>query len=202
MSYKVYMHVSPSGKVYIGITKNSLKKRWNAGRGYLKSTKFGYAIQKYGWDNIEHRLLFDNLSELDAKMIEEDLIWYYKKIGKSYNITDGGDGGKGVKMSDTTKKKLSIANTGRLHSDETKEKIRKARTGIKFSDEHRHNLSVAHKGQGGKAVIEITTDGIVLNKYPSILEAAIANNVPRTTLNNRIKRGSVINNIRWVYEEN
>lgn len=33
-TYKVYKHVFPNGKVYIGITSQSLDSRWNSGKGY------------------------------------------------------------------------------------------------------------------------------------------------------------------------
>ena len=33
-NYTVYMHVSPSGKRYIGITGQDVKKRWGNGIGY------------------------------------------------------------------------------------------------------------------------------------------------------------------------
>lgn len=45
---------------------------------------------------MEHVVLFDNLSKLEANMIEKDLIYYYKKIHKSYNVADGGEGKCGV----------------------------------------------------------------------------------------------------------
>lgn len=94
--YCVYRHTSPSGKVYIGITKDS-KVRWGRkGQGYLGIEKngkythwlFAPAILKYGWENFTHEILFNNLDEISAKMIEEDLIFYYKKEGISYNVAD------------------------------------------------------------------------------------------------------------------
>lgn len=33
-TYKVYMHIFPNHKVYIGITCQSLRARFNNGRGY------------------------------------------------------------------------------------------------------------------------------------------------------------------------
>ena len=71
--YKVYMHISPIGKKYIGITKQSLKKRFDNGRGYKGCFRFKKAIDKYGWENIEHILLKDNLTEEEAKKMEIDL---------------------------------------------------------------------------------------------------------------------------------
>lgn len=95
-NYCVYKHTTPSQKVYIGISKN-IKKRWdNNGKNYLIKQKnnkyvhylFAPAILKYGWNNIKHEILFSNLNEISAKMIEEDLIFYYKKQNLSYNVAD------------------------------------------------------------------------------------------------------------------
>lgn len=92
-NYTVYRHTSPSGKVYIGITKMSPKKRWNNGRGYINSRQilFERAILKYGWDNIKHEILLFNISKEEAKYAERYLIRWYKIHNISYNITDGGD---------------------------------------------------------------------------------------------------------------
>lgn len=120
MGYTVYKHTSPSGKVYIGITKRKPEYRWNKGKGYRKDQLLFYrAIKKYGWDNLTHEILYTGLSEKDAKNIEISLIRQYKSLGMSYNITDGGDGGRGLhnkrkKMSDETKLKMSKSRKGLL----------------------------------------------------------------------------------------
>lgn len=91
--WTVYRHISPSGKVYVGITGRSVEKRWyNPLNAYRSCTVFYNAIKKYGWDNIKHEILFNNINFISAKLIEIDLIWYYKKLNISYNITDGGEG--------------------------------------------------------------------------------------------------------------
>lgn len=108
--YIVYRHISPSNKVYIGITSKSAKVRWNNGYGYQRHQPlFWNAILKYGWDNFEHEVIFKDLTKLDAKLIEIDLIYYYKKIGKSYNITDGGEGTLGRPNSEHARKLISAA---------------------------------------------------------------------------------------------
>ena len=120
MGYTVYKHTSPSGKVYIGITKRKPGYRWNKGKGYRKDQLLFYrAIKKYGWDNFTHEILYTGLSEKDAKNIEISLIRQYKSLGMSYNITDGGDGGRGLhnkrkKMSYETKLKMSKSRKGLL----------------------------------------------------------------------------------------
>ena len=75
----IYKHTSPSGKVYIGQTCQKPEHRWDNGKGY-KSGYFASAIKKYGWDNFKHEILFKGLDQLNADIIEEDLIFYYKSI--------------------------------------------------------------------------------------------------------------------------
>lgn len=92
-NYTVYRHTSPSGKSYIGITKMKPSKRWKNGKGYINGSQilFERAILKYGWDNIKHEILLQNISKEEAKYSERYLIRWYKIHNLSYNITDGGD---------------------------------------------------------------------------------------------------------------
>ena len=89
------------------------------------------AIDKYGWDNIEHIVLFENLSEKDAKDKEKELIKQYNSnnINFGYNLTIGGDGVIGYK-----------------YTDKAKEKMRQARLGCKASIQARENMKKAKKG--------------------------------------------------------
>ena len=50
-------------------------------------------IVKYGWDNIKHEVLFDNLTEEEARSIETALI---KENVNGYNRPIGGNGKKAV----------------------------------------------------------------------------------------------------------
>lgn len=108
-NYCIYAHISPSGKVYIGQTCKIPRRRWGKdGCNYLRKMKngnyvhplFSNAIIKYGWDNFQHKVLFDNLAKVDANLIEIDLIYYYQKIGMSYNIAAGGHSGMPRRLSD------------------------------------------------------------------------------------------------------
>lgn len=91
--YTVYMHVSPSQKKYIGITKQDPKARWNNGNGYKKNCYFANAISKYGWSNFEHIILLEVDTIEKAKEKEVELIEKYQSSnrGHGYNITKGGD---------------------------------------------------------------------------------------------------------------
>ena len=79
--------------MYIGMTKQSLERRFLNGRGYKHSSHFNAAIEKYGWENFEHTVIADNLSEDEAKDLETILIQEYKTQDKrfGYNISPGGD---------------------------------------------------------------------------------------------------------------
>lgn len=127
-NWTVYEHISPSGKVYIGITCQSPNRRWKGGSGYNRRDghqhKFGNAVQKYGWDNIKHEIVAEGLTKEMACFLEQCLIKLYKTMECSYNITDGGEGGLGTKHTAETRKHLSEIRIGRKEdADETKRRI-------------------------------------------------------------------------------
>lgn len=156
-NWKVYMHKSPSGKVYIGITKRDLEIRWANGEGYKTCPIFYNAIRKYGWENIEHKLLFENLNDISAKLIEIDLIYYYKSIDMSYNLTDGGQGQLGIH-------RYGEENPfcGHTQSEEAKRKISDAQIGVK------NNMYGIH------APLAIQIDGKYLTDYAKELNVPYA----------------------------
>lgn len=91
MSYIVYMHENKiNGKKYIGMTKRSLKKRSNNGKGYKGCDKFYRAIEKYGWNNFTHKILYKNLTKEEAELKEQELIKLYNTQVNGYNIANGG----------------------------------------------------------------------------------------------------------------
>ena len=67
-SYYIYKHTFPNNKVYIGITSKKPEYRWGKeGKEYWYSNrKMFYAIKKYGWNNIIHDILFNNLTKEEA----------------------------------------------------------------------------------------------------------------------------------------
>ena len=65
--YKLYKHTTPNNKVYIGITHQNVKKRWQNGKGYISNKYFYKAIQKYSWENIRHEIILYNLTKEQAE---------------------------------------------------------------------------------------------------------------------------------------
>jgi len=154
--WTVYEHKSPSGKVYVGITHyEDPNDRWQNGKGYCKSPFFYPAIIKYGWNNIEHRIVATNLSRKDAGNLERKLIKKYKDSHLSYNSADGGDGPQG-KMSDLARKHMSESN--RSNDPEVRVKIsqtlkenhpepwNKGKTGV-YSEETRQKMGAGMRGK-------------------------------------------------------
>ena len=148
-TYSVYIHTTPKGKRYVGITSKKPETRWNCGNGYKKQIVFFNAIVKYGWDNILHEIVAENLSEKAAKAMEVELISRHMTQNRryGYNCTAGGDGMVGYITSEETKAKLSKINKGKCLNDEHKAKISGALKGKQKSDETIAKLSAANKGK-------------------------------------------------------
>ena len=93
--YQVYKHTTPSKKVYIGITSQESSRRWQGGNGYATQKKFWRAIKKYGWENIRHEIIADNLTAEEAKSMEKEKIAEYDSCNplKGYNVYEGGNPG-------------------------------------------------------------------------------------------------------------
>lgn len=99
--WKVYVHIVPkeiSGhnhdKYYVGLTRRTnVTDRWHAGGGYKNNTHFYRAIHKYGWENLIHEVIAENLTKEEACDFEKTLIkelnstdFYY-----GYNKSIGGE---------------------------------------------------------------------------------------------------------------
>lgn len=175
--YVVYKHTSPSGKIYIGITaKNPPEKRWGKnGSGYRRNNHFRSAIQKYGWDNFKHEILFENLVKEDAEQKEIELIAKYNSTDRNcgYNILKGGNA-----PSEETIQKYKIAQQNM--SEETKRKISMSKMGHEVSDEIKRKLIEINS----ISIVKYSTDGVFIKKYSSITEAADDNNLSNTAISN------------------
>ena len=177
-NYIVYKHTSPNGKVYIGITCQKTYRRWGAsGQGYSGSKHFWKAIQKYGWENIKHEILYTNLSEAEAKGMEMNLIREYNSNNENYgyNITSGGGGASGYKQSSEhiEKRMLKTAEKrrGKPLSESQRLKIKmnnsKYWSGKPRSEETKRKISESLKGRSiPKEVIEKRTKTYKKNHPP------------------------------------
>lgn len=90
--YTLYMHTFPNNKKYIGVTKTRLQKRFGKNGNRYTSKQMKNAIDKYGWQNVEHTIIKDNLSYNEAVELEHLYILKYKAndIAFGYNKNKGG----------------------------------------------------------------------------------------------------------------
>lgn len=126
--YKVTNTIN--GKVYVGITNQTFKVRWYKHcSDSLRGSEFPLhnAIRKYGVDNFTIELLeiCDTLEQLK----EREKFWIIElqsKVDKNgYNLTDGGDGTFGRKLSEETREKIRKKAIGRTISEELKSNMSK-----------------------------------------------------------------------------
>lgn len=83
-----------------------------------------------------------NLSDIGSQAIERKMIlWYGKKIDSTGILVNIQDGGEGSEVSESTKEKLRIINTGKKQSQETINKRKLSNTFKKHTDEVKRNLS-------------------------------------------------------------
>ena len=83
-NYSVYQHVTPDGMYYFGQTQN-VKRRWSRNGAEYKGTALYPYIEKYGWDNIQHIVLFKDQTRENALWIENFLIETAREDGVCIN---------------------------------------------------------------------------------------------------------------------
>lgn len=145
----VYKHTTPSGKVYIGITSQKPERRWRNGHGYGNCVAFWNAIQKYGWDNIKHEILENNLSNEDACEKEKLYIEQYQSTNPKYgyNITSGGSGCPGLKGEKNPLYGIPRSEKDKQTISEAIRKYYETHERKPISEETRKKLSIANSGE-------------------------------------------------------
>ena len=83
-NYSVYQHVTPDGKYYFGATEN-VERRWSNNGAEYKRTALQPYIEKFGWDNIKHIVLFKDQTKENALWIEDFLIETAREDGVCIN---------------------------------------------------------------------------------------------------------------------
>lgn len=180
MGYCVYMHTAPNGKVYIGITMRNPEHRWNNGKGYTLNKHFTNAILKYGWDNIKHEILYDDLTKEEACAKERELIALYRSNSKEhgYNKSVGGENpAEGAVWSAETREKHMAICCQYRPTEETKRKISEAKRGRSNGLEGR----VGKLSMKSKLVLQISEQtGEVLRVFYGYNEMARETGFKRT----------------------
>ena len=183
-SFCVYVHTNKiNNKKYVGQTCQKPESRWgNQGCGYKGCLLFERAIQKYGWDNFEHEIVYDGLTQDEANYYEEMLIEQYHTTDSDfgYNIRSGGSHMLG----------LDNPFYGKHHTDETKSKMSQERIG-KYTGKNNPNYN-NHKLAGknnpnSKSLKQYTTDGQFIQEFACSGDALKSLGLDCNTSNNITK---------------
>lgn len=146
--YCLYIHENKiNKKIYVGITSQTPSQRWGKnGIGYSKGQdKFYNAIKKYGWDNFNHIILYTHLTKDQAELLEQEYIKKYNSIENGYNSREGGNISS---PSLESRKRMSLAHIGKIHSQESKEKnsiSNKGKHNRKHTEEEKKKISEKKK---------------------------------------------------------
>lgn len=198
-NYTIYKHIFPNNKIYIGITNQKPSNRWKNGNGYKKQSLIFNAINKYGWEEIQHIILFTNLNKKEAEEKEIYLISKYKSNDRQYGYNVSNGGNTIGTHSEETKMKISIGNRkpkmrGWHRSEETKEKYRTSKLGNKnpnygkkLTQEEIENICLYTR----KKVIQYDKNMNVINNFKGVREAGRMTNRGSNSVSHSCINGNI-----------
>jgi group I intron endonuclease len=140
-----------NGKKYVGQTAKKLNLRWNEHTSNTNSSILHKSIRKYGKESFSLEILHTCESKEEMNFVEMFYISFLNtKAPFGYNLTDGGEGRQGYKLSEEAKKRISEKNSGKVMSVEQRLQISKRHRGTKRpprSEETKKRISIAHIGR-------------------------------------------------------
>lgn len=156
--YTIYVHIFPNNKKYVGATREKPEKRFGYnGNGY-RSKLMREKIKKYGWTNISHKILKENLSYEDAIKYEKYFIKKYKSndIRYGYNLKKGGEFSKNQK---------SYIHINTDNRQKWYEKLKNT----PLSDVHKNNIRQGHLNRLNRYICQYQ-DNKLIKKWNSACE--------------------------------
>lgn len=186
-----------TGKAYVGKTKRTLEQRW---REHLQASRSGSdlllsrALRKHGPEAFLVTVLEGCADEVE---LDERERWWIAKLGthgeRGYNLTDGGDGVKGLVHTPETRARMSEARRGEKNvnwgglTDEHRQCISRAKigtgTGPRPHARGWHHGDEARKKIGAAqyvAIVQLDMQGNQLASFSSMLDAERVTGVGRT----------------------
>ena len=112
-NYSVYQHVTPDGMYYFGQTQN-VERRWRNNGAEYKGTALQPYIEKFGWENIKHIVLFRDQTKEDALFIENFLIETAREDGVCINKNRSGNVSKEEGYDKNQSKQYYETNKGQI----------------------------------------------------------------------------------------
>lgn len=201
-----------NNKVYYGITKCTIKKRWNEhkSKALIGKSHLSLAMKKYGVLSFEIEIVKEVFDENEMYDLEISLIKKYKsnnpKFG--YNNSSGGEvSSKGRKLTLTQREQISKYQKGRKrkpHSEEAKNNMSLAAKGRDMTKAIKKSVE-KRKGKMSHNVCSVSKynlDGTFIKRYDSLtLAAKSVNGVVCAFM--ALKRGRLktYKNYIWKFEQ-
>lgn len=185
MKCVIYKITSPSGKIYIGQSKN-IENRIKKYKGLTanKQPKIQRSIEKYGWINhileVIEECPFDDLNKRERYWQD-----FYNVLGENgLNCVLTGCDEKPFEMSEETKSKISYYNSNlKTYSDETRKKISDSKIGIKRDSSTWNKKYIPNK------VYEYNKLGKFIKEWNSIKEVSTYYNINLSSLTSNLHMG-------------
>ena len=227
----IYKITNPIGNSYIGQSRD-IEHRfyyYRLSSDWIKEQRKLYnSLKKYGYEN--H--VFEIIEECSEETInEKEIYWiyFYNSVEQGLNLKYGGIGGR---HSEETKQNISKSLMGKKQSKETIEKRSQKLKGQKRSEytkqlmsdskktleitwgdkisESKKNSTYRHPKEtmdkiaqkNSKPIEQYTPAGILLNTYPSAMEAMRQTGIKNDNINQNLKgKSKSAGGFIWKYKE-
>ena len=194
-----------NGKVYIGFD-SQYPRRISVHKSASKKgdTKFYRAVQKYGWENFVHSVLYQSTDrEYTLNEMEPFFIQEHNSFLDGYNSTLGGDGCFGLVLSSDARRKISEGNKVKPKQDE--EWVKRRISSGSETRKKKKAMGISYSpSEKTKALLSSSTKGI---PKPFSADHRAANLGHVTNLNSRksvcphcAKEGQHTNMMRWHFD--
>jgi group I intron endonuclease len=217
--YKITNTVN--NKIYIGSAFN-YRKRVTLHKHLLRNNKHRNKHIQASWNkHKEESFIFEIIEECSKEILIEREQYYLDSLNPQYNIRKIAENNSGLKVSEETKKKISMSHitsprktrtteeliacgfikSGRRKSQETKDKISKANKGNKPSEFTMQRLAEVKS----KKVYQYDLEGNFIKEWKSTREVARFFNIDSTNISRcckNVDNRQTCKNFKWYYEDN
>lgn len=200
--YKIFNEVND--KVYIGQTRQPLKRRWEH---HLFLADNGDAVlyramRKHGKDNFHIELV----EEIDNDLLNEREIYWIDKFNSfapnGYNSTLGGDGVTTYNHKEIIDYYLNVANNNMTKTAQYFE----CNIQTVMNIVHANDLEIQERGSWSfKSVVQLDLEGNFIAEYRSLTQAAEILNIPLINIQSVASETAPqksANGYQWVYKDN
>lgn len=179
----IYKITNPSGKIYIGSSVDIDFRKYKYKKLHCKKQpKLYNSFIKYSFDSHNFEIIMECKNE-DLFHFERCFQEIYNSIECGLNCVYVNNNEKYKIVSEETKKKISLANTGRKLTKEQREKIKINSTGRLHSEKSKQIMSTVQRGlnKNGIAVLQYSLEGVFLKEYLNMRTACreVGNNICR-----------------------